>query len=85
MPLALLLPFPVRPGSPVEWVHYNGPGVCHLALNQSLSSLSSFLQPGHTNGFLGAIISPVKIVSHPVHGYALHVVDACEGVEIAWG
>lgn len=56
-------------------VHHNCTRVAHLALNESLAGLRSFLQPGHTDSLLRPIICPVEITSHPVYGYPLHCVN----------
>lgn len=58
-------------------VDHDGPRVAHLALDQSLAGLRSFLQPGHTNGLLGPVVRPVEVPSHPVHCDPLHCVDPC--------
>lgn len=61
---------------PIEWIHHDGPRVSHLPLDEGFAGLRSLFQPSHADGLLGSIVSPVEIVGHPVHGDALHGVDA---------
>lgn len=58
------------------WVHHYGPGVCHLALKESLTRLAGFLQLGHADGLLWSIVCPVQVLTHPVDRYALDSVDS---------
>ncbi len=61
---------------PVKRIHYNGTRVSHFSLNEGFAGLWSLFQPSHADGFLGPVVCPVQVVSHPVHGYALHCVDS---------
>lgn len=58
----------------------------HLALDEGLPRLRSFLQPRHTDGLLGPVVSPVQVIGHPVHCDALYSMNAwqkmCRGVDI---
>lgn len=61
--------------APIQGVHHDRSGVRHLPLYQRLPCLGGFLQPSHADGLLGAIISPVQVVPHPVHSDPFHIVD----------
>lgn len=59
---------------PVQRIHYNGTRVSHFSLDEGFACLWSLFQPSHTDGFLGPVICPVQVVSHPVHSYSLYCV-----------
>lgn len=65
------------------WVHHYGTGVSHLALKESLACLGGFLQLGHTDGLLWSVICPIKVLTHPVHCYALDSVDSYKDTSVS--
>ena len=69
--------------SPMLGIHHDGSRVRHLALYEGLAGLGSLLQPGHTDGLLGPVVSPVEVTSDPVHRDALHRVNACSTKHIS--
>lgn len=60
---------------PMKRIHYNGTRVSHFPFNQCFPGAWSLFQSSHTDSFLGPVICPVQVVSHPVHSYTLHRVD----------
>lgn len=62
---------------PIDRIDNNSSGVGHVSLQQGFPALSSFFQPGNSNGFPVAIIGPIQIISNPVHCYAFHIIKIC--------
>lgn len=60
---------------PMKRIHYNGTRVSHFPFDQCFPGPWSLFQSSHTDSFLGPVIRPVQVVSHPVHSYTLHRVD----------
>lgn len=63
---------------PIQGIHNDSTRVSHFPLNEGFTGLWRLLQSGHADGFLGPIICPVQVISHPVNRDSFDCVDSWE-------